>query len=168
MNTDMSKVEAFAGQVVTDIAAAFSGVMTNIGHRPGLYKALAGAGWVTSNQLADKTGTDERYVREWLNNQAAGGYLAYDPKNRLGTTCRTSTSRCSPTTIARCSWSRPWRWLRPFGWTRVESPTSFEVARVSRGLIGTPRDRGVRPSRADIDVTVAADVNGRTGWTASF
>jgi hypothetical protein len=66
MNTDMSKVEAFAGQVVADIAAAFSGVMTNIGHKLGLYKALAGAGWVTSNQLADKTGTDERYVREWL------------------------------------------------------------------------------------------------------
>lgn len=80
MNPDKSKVEAFAGRVVTDIAAAFSGVMTNIGHKLGLYKALAGAGWMTSNQLADKTGTNERYVREWLNNQAAGGYVAYDPK----------------------------------------------------------------------------------------
>jgi 2-polyprenyl-3-methyl-5-hydroxy-6-metoxy-1,4-benzoquinol methylase len=82
MNPDMSKVEAFAGQVVTDIAAAFSGVMTNIGHKLGLYKVLAGAGWMTSNQLADKTGTNERYVREWLNNQTAGGYVEYDPQTQ--------------------------------------------------------------------------------------
>ena len=82
MNTDMSKVEAFAGQVVTDIAAAFSGVMTNIGHKLGLYKAMAGVGWISSQQLAAKTNTDERYVREWLNNQAAGGYVAYDVESR--------------------------------------------------------------------------------------
>lgn len=82
MNTDMSKVEAFAGQVVTDIAAAFSGVMTNIGHKLGLYKAMAGAGWVSSDQLAEKTGTDERYVREWLNNQTAGGYVHYDVQTK--------------------------------------------------------------------------------------
>jgi 2-polyprenyl-3-methyl-5-hydroxy-6-metoxy-1,4-benzoquinol methylase len=82
MNTDMSNVEAFAGQVVTDIAAAFSGVMTNIGHKLGLYKAMAGEGWISSQQLAAKTYTDERYVREWLNNQAAGGYVAYDVESR--------------------------------------------------------------------------------------
>jgi 2-polyprenyl-3-methyl-5-hydroxy-6-metoxy-1,4-benzoquinol methylase len=78
MNLDMSKVEAFAGQVVTDIAATFSGVMTNIGHKLGLYKAMAGAGQVTSQQLAERTGTHERYVREWLNNQVAGGYITHD------------------------------------------------------------------------------------------
>jgi 2-polyprenyl-3-methyl-5-hydroxy-6-metoxy-1,4-benzoquinol methylase len=82
MNPDMNKVEAFAGQVVTDIAAAFSGVMTNIGHKLGLYKAMAGAGWLGSQQLAERTGTDERYVREWLNNQAAGGYVEYDSQTR--------------------------------------------------------------------------------------
>jgi 2-polyprenyl-3-methyl-5-hydroxy-6-metoxy-1,4-benzoquinol methylase len=76
MNTDMSKVEAFAGQVVADIAAAFSGVMTNIGHKLGLYKALAGAGWMTSNQLTDKTGTDERYVRESLLRPGYEAHLA--------------------------------------------------------------------------------------------
>jgi 2-polyprenyl-3-methyl-5-hydroxy-6-metoxy-1,4-benzoquinol methylase len=78
MNPDMNKVEAFAGQVVTDIAATFSGVMTNIGHKLGLYKAMAGAGWLSSDRLARKTDTDERYVREWLNNQTAGGYVDYD------------------------------------------------------------------------------------------
>ena len=78
MNIDMSKTEAFAGQVVTDIAATFSGVMSNIGHKLGLYKAMAGAGEMTSQALADKTKTHERYVREWLNNQTAGGYVLCD------------------------------------------------------------------------------------------
>jgi 2-polyprenyl-3-methyl-5-hydroxy-6-metoxy-1,4-benzoquinol methylase len=82
MNPDMSKVEAFAGQVVSDIAATFSGVMTNIGHKLGLYKAMAGAGWLSSAQLAEATGTDERYVREWLNNQTAGGYVDYRPETQ--------------------------------------------------------------------------------------
>jgi 2-polyprenyl-3-methyl-5-hydroxy-6-metoxy-1,4-benzoquinol methylase len=78
MNIDMNKVEAFAGQVVTDIAATFSGVMTNIGHKLGLYKAMAGSGPLSSRQLAEHTGTHERYVREWLNNQVAGGYVIFD------------------------------------------------------------------------------------------
>jgi len=75
---DMSNVETFAGQVVTDISATFSGVMTNIGHKLGLYKAMAGAGALSAQQLADKTATHERYVREWLNNQTAGGYVVHD------------------------------------------------------------------------------------------
>lgn len=78
MDLDMNKVEQFAGQVVTDISATFSGVMTNIGHKLGLYKAMAGAGAITSRTLANKTGTHERYVREWLNNQTAGSYVTYD------------------------------------------------------------------------------------------
>ena len=80
MNLDMNKVEQFAGQVVSDISATFSGVMTNIGHKLGLYRAMAGAGAITSQMLADKTGTHERYVREWLNNQTAGGYVFHDTK----------------------------------------------------------------------------------------
>jgi ubiquinone/menaquinone biosynthesis C-methylase UbiE len=78
MNMDMSKVEAFAGQVVTDISATFSGVMTNIGHKLGLYKAMAGAGPLSADALATKTGTNRRYVREWLNNQVAGQYITFN------------------------------------------------------------------------------------------
>lgn len=78
MNIDMQKVETFAGQVVTDIAATVSGVMTSIGHKLGLYKAMAGAGQLSAKALAVKTQTDERYVQEWLNNQTAGGYVLYD------------------------------------------------------------------------------------------
>lgn len=69
--------EEFAGHVVSDVAAAISGVLTNIGHKKGLYKAMAGAGVVTPSELAEITGTNERYVLEWLNNQCAGGYVHY-------------------------------------------------------------------------------------------
>src|SRR6476661_3356633 len=73
-----SEVEAFIGQVVTDLGAAFSGVLVNVGRKLGLYQAMADLGACTSAALADATGIRERYVREWLANQAAGGYVAYD------------------------------------------------------------------------------------------
>src|SRR5271165_6868441 len=79
MAVDMDKLNAFIGQFVGDLGAAVSAGMVVIGDRLGLYKALA-AGPMTSAELASKTGTDERYVREWLSSQAAGGYITYDEK----------------------------------------------------------------------------------------
>ncbi|MBL0740611.1 class I SAM-dependent methyltransferase [Chryseolinea lacunae] len=76
---DSQKVEQFAGQFILDLSANYSGVMTFLGLELGLYEAMRGAGPLTPGQLAVKTKTFERYVREWLNNQAAGGYVAYDP-----------------------------------------------------------------------------------------
>ncbi|MCB1701047.1 MAG: class I SAM-dependent methyltransferase [Halioglobus sp.] len=76
-----NSTEEFAGRVVTDMAAVMSGVMTNIGHKLGLYRAMAGQGSVTSDSVARSTGTDERYVREWLNNQVAGGYVVYEAES---------------------------------------------------------------------------------------
>lgn len=78
MTQHMEQVEAFAGQVVSDVAATLSGVMTNIGHKLGLYKSMAGAGPMSASTLAARAQTDERYTREWLNNQVAGGYVNYD------------------------------------------------------------------------------------------
>ena len=66
------EVEAFIGQVVTDLSAAFSGVLVNVGRKLGLYQAMADLGTCTSAVLAEATGIRERYVREWLANQAAG------------------------------------------------------------------------------------------------
>ena len=74
---DEKKLEAFLGQFVSDFAAMASGVMIAVGYRLGLYKAMNGSGPMTSHQLAEKTNTAERYIREWLNNQAAGGYINY-------------------------------------------------------------------------------------------
>lgn len=79
---DMQKVEQFAGQIVLDLSANYSGVMSLLGQELGLYKAMRGAGPLTSAQLAKKTNTFERYIREWLNNQAAGGYVTYDPQSK--------------------------------------------------------------------------------------
>ena len=76
---DEARLEAFVGQAVADLGAAISGLLLHIGDRLGLYKAMAGAGPMTSAELAARTGTAERYVREWLGNQAAGGYVRYDP-----------------------------------------------------------------------------------------
>lgn len=76
---DMDKLNAFIGQFVGDLGAAVHAGMVVIGEKLGLYKALA-AGAMNSTELAAKTQTDERYVREWLASQAAGGYVTYDPK----------------------------------------------------------------------------------------
>jgi 2-polyprenyl-3-methyl-5-hydroxy-6-metoxy-1,4-benzoquinol methylase len=76
---DQAKLAAFVGQAVTDMGAAISGLLLHIGDRLGLYKALADAGPITSAELARRTGTTERYVREWLGNQTAGGYVVHDP-----------------------------------------------------------------------------------------
>jgi SAM-dependent methyltransferase len=76
---DEAKLEAFVGQAVADMGAAISGLLLHMGDRLGLYKAMAGAGPMTPASLAARTGTSERYVKEWLGNQAAGGYVTYDP-----------------------------------------------------------------------------------------
>src|ERR1700692_1844541 len=76
---DMNKLNAFIGQFVTDVGAAVHAGMVVIGEKLGLYKALA-AGPMSSAQLAARTKTDERYLREWLASQAAGGYVTYDAK----------------------------------------------------------------------------------------
>ena len=76
---DEGALEQFVHQAVGDLAAAISGLMLHLGDRLGLYRAMAGVGPVTSAGLARSTGTHERYVREWLSNQAAGGYVTYDP-----------------------------------------------------------------------------------------
>jgi SAM-dependent methyltransferase len=68
----------FLGQVIGELGATVNAGLIVVGDRLGLYKAMAGAGPISSGQLAEKTGTSERYVREWLNAQAAGGYVTYD------------------------------------------------------------------------------------------
>ena len=75
---DEDKLQKFVGRAVEDVGAAMSAALVIIGDKLGLYKAMAGVGAVTSVELARRTETAERYVREWLANQAAGGYVTYD------------------------------------------------------------------------------------------
>jgi 2-polyprenyl-3-methyl-5-hydroxy-6-metoxy-1,4-benzoquinol methylase len=74
---DHSKVEAFLGQFVADAGATGAAGLVVIGHRLGLYRALA-EGPATDEQFAERTGYARRYLTEWLRGQAAGGYVSYD------------------------------------------------------------------------------------------
>ncbi len=75
---DQERIEEFQGLAVTEAAAAESAACCYLGDVLGLYEAMAGAGRLTSGELAARTGTHERYLREWLANQVSGGYLIYD------------------------------------------------------------------------------------------
>jgi SAM-dependent methyltransferase len=75
---DENKMNEFLGKVVGDFGAALSSSLAYIGTKLGLYEALAKGGPLTPNELAERTGTVERYVREWLINQAASGYVEYN------------------------------------------------------------------------------------------
>jgi SAM-dependent methyltransferase len=74
---DPAVLDALVGKAVAELAAGYGGLMMNIGRKLGLYRAMAGAGPVTSQEVAYTAGCAERYVREWLNAQAAGGYVVY-------------------------------------------------------------------------------------------
>jgi SAM-dependent methyltransferase len=75
---DQDKMMAFVGQAVGDVGAMLGGALVVIGDKLGLYRAMKATGPMTSAELADATGTSERYVREWLSAQATRGYVTYD------------------------------------------------------------------------------------------
>ncbi len=79
MSLDPEKLNEFLGKAVVDFGAVFHAALVGVGDKLGLYKGLAAGGPQSPAQLAKRTNTTERYVREWLCNQAAGGYVTYDP-----------------------------------------------------------------------------------------
>ncbi|MEV6416678.1 class I SAM-dependent methyltransferase [Kribbella sp. NPDC051718] len=77
---DMDKLMAFVGQAVGEVGATLNAALVVMGDRLGYYHALADGGATTPAELAEKTSTSEHYAREWLNAQAAGGFVEYDPQ----------------------------------------------------------------------------------------
>jgi 2-polyprenyl-3-methyl-5-hydroxy-6-metoxy-1,4-benzoquinol methylase len=75
---DQDKLNAFLGRMVGDLGSVATGALVVLGDRLGLYKAMQDGQAITAAQLAQRTGTHERYVREWLSAQAAAGYIDYD------------------------------------------------------------------------------------------
>src|SRR5579862_303628 len=69
----------FVFRAVDEVGSTLNAALVVMGDKLGLYRALAGSGGLSPAELASRTGTTERYVREWLNAQAAGGYVSYDP-----------------------------------------------------------------------------------------
>jgi 2-polyprenyl-3-methyl-5-hydroxy-6-metoxy-1,4-benzoquinol methylase len=78
MELDMTKLEPLLGTMVNELGAAANAALVLTGDKLGFYQALADGEAVTSAELARKTGTHERYVREWLSSQAASGFVSYD------------------------------------------------------------------------------------------
>jgi SAM-dependent methyltransferase len=81
MAINQEKLNDLLGRLVGELSAGYGGVMVSLGDKLGLYKAMNGAGPLSSQELAKRTGCAERYVREWLNAQAAGGYVVYHAKS---------------------------------------------------------------------------------------
>jgi SAM-dependent methyltransferase len=80
---DEAKLNEFMGRFVGDLGATISAALVVIGDRLGLYRAMGDGEPVSAETLASRTDSDPRYVREWLSNQAAGGYVIYDPDTNL-------------------------------------------------------------------------------------
>jgi SAM-dependent methyltransferase len=85
VEVDGQKLMQFVFRAVDEVGATLNAALVVMGDKLGLYRALAGAGALSPAELARRTGTNERYVREWLNAQAAGGYVSYDPDTGLYT-----------------------------------------------------------------------------------
>ncbi len=81
VEVDGDKLMQFVFNAVGEVGATLNAALVVMGDRLGLYRALAGAGALSPAELAERTGSAERYVREWLNAQAAGGYVTYDPES---------------------------------------------------------------------------------------
>ena len=79
VEVDGEKLQQFVFRAVDEVGATLNAALVVMGDKLGLYRALAGTGGLSPAELAERTGAAERYVREWLNAQAAGGYVAYDP-----------------------------------------------------------------------------------------
>ena len=73
---------AFLGRMIGDLGAVATGALVVLGDRLGLYKAMQAGDRMTAAELAMRTGTHERYVRQWLSAQAAAGYVEYDNSAR--------------------------------------------------------------------------------------
>ena len=134
---DQARVEAFAMRAVADVAAAYTGVMVSLGSKLGLYRAMAGAGPLSAKELAARAGCAERYVREWLNAQAAGGYVGYhaasDTYELSAEHALVLADEDSPTFIPP-AWSIPASmWF--------DEPQALEAFRTGRGVAWGEHDR---------------------------
>lgn len=81
MNIDPRKLETILNVAIGDLSAGYGGVMISLGDKLGLYRAMADAGPLSSAEVARRSDCAERYVREWLNAQVAGGYVVYHPSS---------------------------------------------------------------------------------------
>jgi 2-polyprenyl-3-methyl-5-hydroxy-6-metoxy-1,4-benzoquinol methylase len=127
---DMDKLMSFVYRAVDEVGATLNTALVVMGDRLGLYRALGGAGPLTSAELSERTSTNERYVREWLNAQAAGGFVEYDPDTSRYTLpaeyAIALTDESSPAYL-------PGLFQTAFG-SVLDSPSITEAARTGEGF----------------------------------
>lgn len=124
------KLMAFAMRTINDIAAGYTGVMVSLGHKLGLYKALAGAGPLSAKEVATRSRCAERYVREWLNAQAASGYLGY---HAVSDTYELSPEQAAVLADEESPVFIPHAWNVPASmW--FDEPQAIEAFRTGRGV----------------------------------
>ena len=127
---DEQKLMDFVFRAVDEVGATLNAALVVMGDKLGLYRALGEAGPLTSSELASRTGTAERYVREWANAQAAGGYVEYDPANA---TYRLPPEQAVALTDADSPAFLPGFFQLALG-SVLDSPRITEVARSGEGL----------------------------------
>ena len=127
---DQTKLESFVARAIGDLSAAYGGVMIGLGNKLGLYKAMAGAGPISSAELAARTGCAERYVREWLNSQAAGGYVEY---HAVSDTYELTPEQATVLADEDSPFFIPSAWNTPVSmW--FDEPKAIEAFRTGRGI----------------------------------
>jgi SAM-dependent methyltransferase len=133
---DRAKLEAFAMRAVGDLSAGYAGVMVSLGHKLGLYQAMAGAGPLTAREVAARAGCAERYVREWLNAQAAGGYVDY---HAVSATYELSPEQAMVLADEDSPMFVPHAWNVPASmW--FDEPKAVEAFRTGRGVAWSDHD----------------------------
>src|SRR5713226_8054818 len=134
---DQSKLDAFLGRMIGDLGAVATGALVVLGDRLGLYKAMQAGDRMTAAELARRTGTHERYVREWLSAQAAAGYVEYDrDEDTFYLNAEQATVFADET--ARPSWRAASRGCLRSGLTSRRCRRRSAAARVWRGMTTAP------------------------------
>jgi SAM-dependent methyltransferase len=126
---DTAKLEQFVFRAVDEVGATLNTALVVMGDRLGLYGALAGAGPLTPAALAARTGTSERYVREWLNAQAAGGFVEYHGENSYSLPPEQAAALCDEDSPAYL----PGLFQNALG-SVIDSPRVTDAARTGAGV----------------------------------
>lgn len=134
---DQARLEAFASRAISDVTAGYTGVLVSLGSKLGLYKAMAGAGPLSAKEIAIKADCAERYVTEWLNAQAAGGYISFhgmsDTYELLPEQAMVLADEDSPVYI-------PHAWNVPASmW--FDEPKTLDAFRTGKGIAWGDHDR---------------------------
>jgi SAM-dependent methyltransferase len=128
--TDQDKLMSFVMRTITDISAGYIGVMVSLGSKLGLYRAMAGAGPLSAKEVAARAGCAERYVREWLNAQAAAGYAGY---HAVSDTYELSPEQAAVLADEDSPFFIPHAWNIPASmW--FDEPKAIEAFRTGRGV----------------------------------